>query len=136
MPERATPNGHSLVLFDLDGTLLSAGKVARESILRALEEAYGWKAGPEHDDRGKYDFSGKTDPQIVRELVRDQISSERFEELLPRALGMYLAVLVRYLIPGTVLPQPGISELHAALAQEPRVTLGLLTGNLELGARL
>jgi phosphoglycolate phosphatase len=136
MPDRATPNGHSLVLFDIDGTLLSAGKVARESILRALEEAYGWKAGPEHDDRGKYDFSGKTDPQIVRELVRDQISSERFEELLPRALGMYLAVLERNLIPGTVLPKPGISELLAALAQEPRVTLGLLTGNLELGARL
>ena len=34
----SSTNGHRLVLFDIDGTLLSAGRVARDSILRALED--------------------------------------------------------------------------------------------------
>jgi phosphoglycolate phosphatase len=129
-------NGHRLVLFDIDGTLLSAGKVARESILRALETAYGWKARDEHSHREKYDFSGKTDPQIVRELVTADVGSERCEAGLARALAMYLEELERQLSPGAVVPKPGVTDLLARLAREPRVTLALLTGNLERGARL
>ena len=68
-----------LVLFDIDGTLLSAGRVARESILVALERAYGWRIEPEHWDRSRHDFSGKTDPQIVRELVSDSVGRQRCE---------------------------------------------------------
>ena len=34
------------------------------------------------------------------------------------------------------MPKPGIAALLERLAAEPRVTLGLLTGNLERGARL
>ncbi len=129
-------NGHRLVLFDIDGTLLSAGRVARDAILRALEAAFGWKYSPDHQDRGRFDFSGKTDPQIVRELVIDEVGGERLEADLPRALDLYLAELERQLEPGTVVPKPGITQLLARLSAEPRATLGLLTGNLERGARL
>ena len=38
-------NGHKLVLFDIDGTLVSAGAVARDSILAALEAAYPLEGG-------------------------------------------------------------------------------------------
>jgi len=136
--ERLMPgsNGHRLVLFDIDGTLLSAGAAARDSILSALEAAYGWSARDEHQDRGRWDFSGKTDPQIVRELLRADLGDERCEERLEHALGVYLGELERRLTPGTVIPKPGISALLARLAADPRVTLGLLTGNLEPGARL
>jgi phosphoglycolate phosphatase len=129
-------NGHRLVLFDIDGTLVSAGKVARDSILRALASAYGWNAAEEHWNREKYDFSGKTDPQIVRELVLADVGQERFESGLPNALRLYLEELERQLTPESVVPKPGISELLARLAERPGVTLGLLTGNLERGARL
>jgi phosphoglycolate phosphatase len=129
-------NGHKLVLFDIDGTLISAGRVARDSILRALEAAYPWRAQDYHQDRARYDFSGKTDPQIVRDLVLEHVGPERFESDLPRALEMYLEELERQLEPGSVVPKPGIPELLARLAEEPRVTLALLTGNLERGARL
>ena len=132
----ASMNGHRLVLFDIDGTLLSAGRVARDSILTALEKAFGWKATLDHQNNRRYDFSGKTDPQIVRELVHADIGAERFEAGLPGALRLYLEELERGLIPGTVVPKPGITPLLARLAAEPRVTLGLLTGNLEPGARL
>ncbi|MEP6994539.1 MAG: HAD hydrolase-like protein [Acidobacteriota bacterium] len=129
-------NGHRLVLFDIDGTLISAGRVARDSILRALESAYAWKAGEEHQDRSRHDFSGKTDPQIVRDLVIDQLGAQRCDSDLPRALEMYLLELERQLEPASVVPKPGIPALLARLAAEPRVTLALLTGNLERGARL
>lgn len=133
---RDTSNGHRLVLFDIDGTLLSAGRVARDSILRALESAFGWRALSEHQNREKFDFSGKTDPQIVRELVLEDVGRERFDAGLARALGLYLEELERGLAPGTVVPKPGISALLGRLADETNVTLGLLTGNLEAGARL
>ncbi len=131
-----TANGHRLVLFDIDGTLLSAGRVARDAILRSLLTSYGWSSSPDHQDRGKFDFSGKTDPQIVRELVLEDVGRDRFESGLARALELYLEELERQLEPGTVVPKPGIAELLERLDAEPRVTLGLLTGNLERGARL
>ena len=124
-------NGHRLVLFDIDGTLLSAGRAARESVLAALESAFSWTgAGTSHD------FSGKTDPQIVRELIADSVPRDRFEAALEGALELYLAELASRLKPDAVVPKPGIPELLARLAAEPSVTLGLLTGNLERGARM
>jgi phosphoglycolate phosphatase-like HAD superfamily hydrolase len=121
-----------LVLFDIDGTLLSAGRAARESVLTALAEVYGWKPGNGHT----HDFSGKTDPQIVRELVEESVGRERCEALLEEALERYLEEFARRLAPEAVVPKPGVAELLARLAAEPRVTLGLLTGNLERGARM
>ena len=132
----SSSNGHLLVLFDIDGTLLSAGRAARESVLAALEGVYGWKSDPDAPRRGRYDFSGKTDPQIVRELVAEEVGAERCEEHLGRALDRYLEELSRRLTPEAVVPKPGIPELLARLQAEPRVQLALLTGNLERGARL
>ena len=129
-------NGHRLVLFDIDGTLISAGRAARDAILRSLQTSFDWAYTPDHEDRGKFDFSGKTDPQIVRELVLEDVGRERFERGLGRALELYLEELERQLLPGTVVPKPGITDLLERLAADRRVTLGLLTGNLERGARL
>lgn len=123
-----------LVLFDIDGTLLSAGRAAREAVLAALERVYGWSPS---DERGwKHDFSGKTDPQIVRELVSEAVGAERCESDLQRALNAYLDEFERRLTPDSVVPKPGIPELLERLSREPNVVLGLLTGNLERGARL
>ena len=122
---------HKLILFDIDGTLLSAGRAARESILAALKNVFEWEG-----DGAGHDFSGKTDPQIVRELVAEAVGHAVFEERLALALEAYLSELSRRLSPEMVVPKPGVGTLLARLAQEPSVTLGLLTGNLERGARL
>src|SRR6476659_9174524 len=82
-----------LVLFDIDGTLLSAGRAARESVLTALAEVYGW----EPRNGNTHDFSGKTDPQIVRELVEEAVGQERCEALLEKALERYLEEFARRL---------------------------------------
>jgi phosphoglycolate phosphatase len=53
-----------LVLFDIDGTILLTDGAGKRAIHRALREVFG-STGP--DD---HHFGGKTDPQIVRELMR------------------------------------------------------------------
>jgi len=126
-----TSNGARLVLFDVDGTLLSAGRAARESILAALAEVLGWEGSSEGND-----FSGKTDPQILRELVMDAVGRPRFEAALDSVLDRYVEELSRRLRPEAVVVKPGVPSLLDRLAHDPRVTLGLLTGNIERGARL
>src|SRR3989449_11470657 len=53
-----------LVLFDIDGTLLWTDGAGRRAIQRALVDEAG-TAGPIET----YRFDGKTDPQIVRDLL-------------------------------------------------------------------
>ena len=90
MRKMRTENGkpNTLVLFDIDGTLLSAGRAARESVLAALASVYGWKASNGHS----HDFSGKTDPQIVCELVEESVGRERCHALLSAALEKIMFV--------------------------------------------
>src|SRR3989441_202811 len=56
--------GMKLVLFDIDGTLLWTDGAGRRAIQRALVDEAG-TAGPIET----YRFDGKTDPQIVRDLL-------------------------------------------------------------------
>jgi len=121
-----------LVLFDIDGTLLSAAGVSASAIRDALLERFG-TAGPLDD----YDYSGKTDPQIVRELMRGAGQDDAtIEDRMASTLALYLRLLAERLRPEHVRAKPGVVDLVCALAADPRVTLGLLTGNLEPGARL
>jgi phosphoglycolate phosphatase len=53
-----------IVLFDIDGTLLRSGGVGRISMERALKTVFG-SAG-----KSEYHYDGKTDRQIVRDLMR------------------------------------------------------------------
>lgn len=124
-------NSPLLVLFDVDGTLLSAGRAARESILAALFAVLGWKGSADGND-----FSGKTDPQILRELVLDAVGTKRFETALDAVLDRYVRELALRLTPQSVVAKPGIPGLLERLVREPRVTLALLTGNIERGARM
>jgi phosphoglycolate phosphatase-like HAD superfamily hydrolase len=120
------------VLFDIDGTLLSAGGVSVRALEAALVETYG-TAGA---SRG-YDYSGKTDPQIVRELMRGAgFDDATIEERRPVALERYRSRLGEWIRPEDVRAKPGTLPLLRALAREPGVSLGLLTGNLEPCARL
>ena len=120
-----------LVLFDIDGTLLKSNGAGRRAVSRALVEVFG-DAGPS-DHR----FDGKTDPQIVRELMRvvghgDAHIDARMSELLARYVT-YLHDELRD--PRHVAHAlPGVSALLRALAARTDVVLGLLTGNLAEGA--
>ena len=54
-----------LILFDIDGTLLSTAGAAAAPFRRALEQVFG-TSGP----MSGYSFAGRTDPQIARDLLK------------------------------------------------------------------
>jgi phosphoglycolate phosphatase len=120
-----------LVLFDIDGTLIHDGGAARESFTVAIAETYGYRG-----ELRRYDFSGRTDPQIAHMVLRDAgFAADEIEQRLPRLWEIYVAELARH-APARVRELPGIRELLNALRADDRATLGLLTGNIEPGARL
>lgn len=122
-----------LVLFDIDGTLLLSDGAGRRAIHRALREVFG-TTGP-----AGYFFDGKTDPQIVRELMRQAgHADERIDADMTRLLARYVDCLREELIaPGhrRAYTLPGVPQLLDSLEASPNVILGLLTGNIEVGAR-
>jgi phosphoglycolate phosphatase-like HAD superfamily hydrolase len=121
-----------LVLFDIDGTLLSAGGISARVFAEALLETFG-TTGEAH----AFDYSGKTDPQIVRELMRGAgFDDGEIEKRRPLALEGYHRRLAASIRPEHVTAKPGTLVLLEALARDDRVTLALLTGNLEATARL
>ena len=121
-----------LVLFDIDGTLITDGGASRKAFGEALAEIYGYD-----DDLGRYDFSGRTDPQIARMVLRDAGRTDEEIDTRSDALwSSYLARLERNLAGATVSALPGMPELVEALAGRDDVILALLTGNIEPGARL
>jgi phosphoglycolate phosphatase-like HAD superfamily hydrolase len=122
-----------LVLFDVDGTLITASGAGRRALDQALREVYG-TAGP----IDTYDFRGGTDPQIVRDLltlagVGDPaiVAGEaelyrRYEALLDAEVGDGRDVTL----------YPGVRALVEALHARTDAVVGLLTGNIEAGARI
>jgi phosphoglycolate phosphatase len=122
-----------LVLFDVDGTLLTASGAGRRALDQAMRDVYG-TAGPIES----YDFRGGTDPQIIRDLLERAGLDEaaiaageatvyrRYEALLETEIGDGRGVTV----------YPGVRELVETLAARADVVVGLLTGNIEAGARI
>jgi len=121
-----------LVLFDIDGTLLTDRGASRSAFAEALGAVYQYNG-----DLSRYDFSGRTDPQIAHMVLRDAgHSRDAIEAAFPRLWEHYLAGLTRNATPERVLVMPGIRELLAELERHEEVVLALLTGNIEPGARL
>lgn len=115
-----------LLLFDIDGTLLTCGPQVRPWFAGALHEIYGTTG-----DLDGYEFAGRTDPEIVRDLIGDDCPDR-----LARMRKSYLDRLDRHLDPGAMRVLPGVRELLDALAGREGVLVGLLTGNWERGARI
>lgn len=123
-----------LILWDVDGTLLLAGPVARTAFDAAVQAVLG---GPvaEHEVQ----MGGKTDPQIALEILAAMaVGESEAREHLPgilRALERELEVAAdRIRSEGRVLE--GVREVLAELAARPWVAQTVLTGNLRANARL
>ncbi len=120
-----------LLLFDIDGTLVRGGP-AKAAFEAALMETFGTTG-----DTEGVSFAGKTDPQIARELLSGvgldphEIDAG-FEALWTR----YLGHLEQRLVDRPMEILPGVTDLLDALTPHADVGVGLLTGNIEGGARL
>lgn len=121
-----------LVLFDIDGTILTDRGASRSAFADALDAVYGYRG-----DLTRYDFSGRTDPQIAHMVLRDaHLREDEIDAKIAQLWELYLAGLARNATPERVLVMAGIPELLAELEAHADVVLALLTGNIEPGARL
>jgi phosphoglycolate phosphatase-like HAD superfamily hydrolase len=121
-----------VVLFDIDGTMLRSGGVGRIAMERALQEVFGSPGSQE------YHYDGKTDRQIVRDLMRlDGLTDDQIDERMDELIEAYLSGLRFELASGKreVHVFEGVRELIEELDKHPEIALGLLTGNVEEGAR-
>ena len=122
-----------LYLFDVDGTLVTARGAGREALGRALRATFG-TTGP----IDRYDFRGKTDPRIVLDLMAAAgIAEADTRSGLQACFAAYVRELAALLRDGRrVDVMPGVAALVRALSAEPDAVVGLLTGNIEAGARV
>lgn len=125
-----------LLLFDIDGTLLSgATKAHSQALDEAIREVHGVDPSGR---RSKINPAGRTDGEIARLILLDlDVSAVRIDELAPdvrEACSRIYAQLCPPDLSDHVVP--GMPELLPWLDGRDGVTLGLVTGNYEPVARL
>jgi phosphoglycolate phosphatase-like HAD superfamily hydrolase len=125
-------NGHKLVLFDIDGTLIWTGGAGSRAMTRAFREWCGID-----DCLAGIPVPGRTDTIILSDvLARHGLAADA--ESVAVLFATYFRCLseeLSGLAPGFG-PLPGVVALLNALAMEPSITVALLTGNHSRGARL
>lgn len=116
-----------VLLFDIDGTLLQGNGMGRRSVGRVLRAWCGRDV-----DLDAVSFSGKTDPQIFREIVTGGgfQDVDDVDAAVRDLLAAYAADVTATVHEAQIDALPGA---HAAVgaAREAGVPVGLLTGNLE-----
>jgi phosphoglycolate phosphatase len=123
----------TILLFDVDGTLVTTGGAGR----RALERVFGVMFG-RPDACSHFRFDGMTDRAIVRGGLRALGLPEddaRIEEVLARYVEV-LEAEVREVEDARYRLHPGMLEALDEAATRPQVAIGLGTGNIREGARV
>ena len=122
----------SLLLFDIDATLLLTGGAGMRAMARAARELFG-----ERLTWDGIDPSGGLDPLLFSEAVaRSRL--ELAEDAHSRFHEKYVEILeveLRQSRAG-IRVLPGVRELLETLRSRPDVCLGVLTGNYSRGAAL
>jgi len=120
-----------LALFDIDGTLVHTGGAGIKAFAKVFQTEFN-----AHDGFEKLKFAGRTDVSLVREFFKYHAipeTSENFERFFER----YVFWLDYILNHSQTEACPGVWEFIGglkALAHPPRI--GLLTGNIRLGAEI
>ena len=122
----------TVLLFDIDGTLITTGGVGRRAITGAVQELFG-----RGDAFMGFTFDGMTDQRIVREGLK-AIGVTATPRHIAEVLAAYLRHLEREVAeadPARYRVHPG---MHAAIdaAHARGFAVGLGTGNIRDGARL
>ena len=124
-----------LLLFDIDGTLLSMARgPGRWAMNEAFNQSFGLQNG-----FADISFAGQTDRGLVRQALERAGRtfgepgflefSKRYTQLLEQALSTEEAQQ------GSVL-LPGVLDLLDDLAEQPKVGVGIGTGNMRSAATL
>ena len=120
-----------LILFDIDGTLVRTGGAGVKAFVRTFATEFGLHHGVE-----KLSFAGRTDTSLVREFFRLH-EVDPHPDNFARFFHRYVFWLDHFLHQLNGRTLPGAHELIAAMRALPSPPLmGLLTGNIQLGAEI
>lgn len=118
------------ILFDIDGTLISAGGAGTRSLNKAFEEVLGIKEAFKN-----FEMAGKTDVQIIKEGLRLKGIEPSFS-MVNELIESYLKNLKIEINNNSKHLKPGVKEFIEFIYHELKYPMGLLTGNIEKGARI
>jgi phosphoglycolate phosphatase-like HAD superfamily hydrolase len=121
----------SLILWDIDGTLVSMDRAGERSLLIAIRELYQRDLG----EKLPMDLRGRTDTSIARELLAF-LGVNGGPEEEKRLLAAYLSHMPVTMPAGKARVLAGIHDALEAIHAHPEIHQALLTGNLEAGAKL
>ena len=119
-----------LILWDIDGTLINTGAAGHRAIARATAERFGGTG-----DLEGVEIAGRTDTSIAHQILQkygEPITDTNVQELIDGYVRLLAEELPRR--QGRVLP--GVLELLQRSEKHSDSFLGLLTGNLQRGAKL
>ncbi|MFN7135124.1 MAG: HAD family hydrolase [Myxococcales bacterium] len=123
----------TVLLFDIDGTLVTTGGVGRRAIERAFERVFG-----RPDACALISFDGMTDHAIFRAALT-AIGQPADMDAIQRMIAVYLEELAaevqrcdmrRYIV------HDGMVEVLDEAARHAHLAIGLGTGNVREGARV
>jgi len=123
----------TVLLFDIDGTLVTTGGAGRRAISRAFEKLHG-----RLDACESFSLSGMTDRAIVRKAL-GVIGVEPTTEAIDALIDCYLSLLdeeVRRTEDRHYFVHAGMREAVAEARSRSSVAVGLGTGNVRQGARV
>jgi phosphoglycolate phosphatase len=118
----------TLLLWDIDGTLLNAGGAGMRALRVALHRVFAIN-GSIND----IDYAGRTDRWIMRQIFA-KFGLPATEEHFMRFADGYAAALPAELADHSIHLLPGVPQLLDSALARGDVALGLLTGNLRRGA--
>lgn len=123
----------TVLLFDIDGTLIDAGGAGRRSLERAFVQVLGSSGCL------AFSFAGMTDPAIIREGLRranGALEGDR-ERAYEKVVAAYLAALPEEVLRAARYQVcPGVVPLLQEASSRAHIALGLGTGNLRRGAEI
>jgi phosphoglycolate phosphatase len=120
----------TLLLWDIDGTLIDSGGAGERALRTALRLEFGIE-----DSLGWLDYFGRTDSWIARDILEHH-GFQPTPQNIRRFLEAYLTAVTVGMANPHARVLPGVKAILDAAVSSGDIAQGLLTGNLERGAKV
>ncbi len=115
-----------LTLFDIDGTLVKGARCHYQAFVESVRKFYGFE-----EDISSINYAGKTDPQILREVLDlGGFTEEEIQYSFKNCLQYMVHYYIENVDKENIRALAGVNDLLIEL-KNINTLLGLVTGNLK-----